>query len=50
MKTLIKNGRDVKAVDDYTADILIEDRAISVIGRSLDMEADVVIDAGMALC
>ena len=45
MKTLIKNGRVVTAVDDYTADILIEDEAISVIGRSLDMEADVVIDA-----
>ncbi len=45
MKTLIKNGRVVTAVDDYAADILIEDEAISIIGRSLDMEADVVIDA-----
>ena len=45
MKTLIKNGRIVTAVDDYTADILVEDETISVIGRSLDIEADKVIDA-----
>src|SRR5829696_2205498 len=45
MKTLIKNGRIVTAVDDYVGDILIEDETISVIGRSLDMEADRVIDA-----
>ncbi len=30
MKTLIKNGRIVTAVDDYRADILIEDETISV--------------------
>src|ERR1044072_4438499 len=45
MKTLIKNGRVVTAVDDYTADILIDGEKISVIGASLDMEADKVIDA-----
>jgi dihydropyrimidinase len=45
MKTLIKNGRIVTAVDDYRADILIEDEQISVIGKSLEMEADKVIDA-----
>jgi dihydropyrimidinase len=45
MKTLIKNGRIITAVDDYSADILIEDGAVSVIGRQLDMEADRVIDA-----
>ncbi len=45
MKTLIKNGRIVTAVDDYRADILIEDEQISMIGKSLEMEADVVIDA-----
>ena len=39
MKTLIKNGRIVTAVDDYAADILVEDDRIAVIGRSLDMEA-----------
>lgn len=45
MKTLIKNGRIVTAVDDYKADILIEDEIISVIGKTLDMPADKVIDA-----
>jgi dihydropyrimidinase len=45
MKTLIKNGRVVTAVDDYTADVLIDGETISVIGRSLEMEADKVIDA-----
>lgn len=45
MKTLIKNGRIVTAVDDYHADILIEDEQISVIGKTLEMEADKIIDA-----
>lgn len=45
MKTLIKNGRIVTAVDDYRADILIEDEQVSLIGKRLDMEADKVIDA-----
>ncbi len=45
MKTLIKNGRIVTAVDDYRADILIEDETVSVIGKMLEMEADKVIDA-----
>jgi dihydropyrimidinase len=45
MKTLIKNGNVVTAVDDYVADILVEDGKISVIGRKLDIEADKVIDA-----
>ena len=45
MKTLIKNGRIVTAVDDYQADILVEDEKISVIGMKLDMQADKVIDA-----
>ncbi len=35
MRTLIKNGRIVTAVDDYLADILIEDEPITAIGRSL---------------
>ncbi len=46
MKTLIRNGRIVTAVDDYKADILIEDETVSVIGAKLEMEADRVIDAG----
>src|SRR5687767_9480105 len=45
MKTLIKNGRIVTAVDDYKADILIEDETISIIGKSREMEADKIIDA-----
>ncbi|MCW5960235.1 MAG: dihydropyrimidinase [Pyrinomonadaceae bacterium] len=45
MKTLIKNGRIVTAVDDYFGDILIEDEQVSVIGKTLEMEADVIIDA-----
>ena len=45
MKTLIRNGRVITAVDDYKADILIENELISVIGAQLDMQADVTIDA-----
>src|SRR4029434_5823079 len=45
MKTLIKNGRIITAVDDYNADILIEDERVSVIGAKLEMEVDQVIDA-----
>src|SRR5438093_1515403 len=36
MTTLIKNGRIVTAVDDYHADILIEDGTIAMIGKSID--------------
>src|SRR4026209_844294 len=45
MRTLIKNGRVVTAVDDYKADILIENERVSVIGATLEMEADQEIDA-----
>ena len=45
MKTLIKSGRVVTAVDDYTADILIEDETISTIGKEINIEADKIIDA-----
>src|SRR4026208_223479 len=45
MKTLIKNGRVITAVDDYQADVLIDGETVSVIGTKLDMEADNVIDA-----
>jgi len=45
MRTLIKSGRVVTAVDDYSADVLIEDEIISIIGRKLDVETDRVIDA-----
>src|SRR2546429_3223549 len=46
MKTLIRNGNIITAVDDYKADILIEDDVVAVIGTKLDMEADLSIDAG----
>ena len=49
MKTLIQNGRIITAVDDYKADILIEDELVSVIGARLEMEADLVIDAARKL-
>ncbi len=45
MKTLIKNGRVVTAVDDYYGDILVDGEFISLIGKSLDLAADKVIDA-----
>jgi dihydropyrimidinase len=45
MKTLIRNGRIITAVDDYKADVLIEDETVSVIGAKLEMEADLSIDA-----
>src|SRR5947209_4003768 len=46
MNTLIKNGRVVTAVDDYKAEIFIDGETVTTIGKTLDMEADVVIDAG----
>src|SRR5258705_12890963 len=45
MKTIIRNGRIITAVDDYKADILIENERGSVIGATLEMEADNVVDA-----
>ncbi|HEX8136176.1 MAG TPA: dihydropyrimidinase [Pyrinomonadaceae bacterium] len=46
MRTLIRNGRVVTAVDDYRADVLVDGEVVSVIGARLEMEADRVIDAG----
>jgi dihydropyrimidinase len=45
MRILIKDGNIVTAVDNYNGDVLVEDGKISVIARSLNMEADKVIDA-----
>src|SRR5256886_9798428 len=45
MRTVIKNGRVVTAVDDYNADILNEDGKISVIAAAIDADVDKVIDA-----
>jgi len=45
-RKIIRNGRIVTAVDDYTADVLIDDGCIVAIGRTHDVSADVeVIDA-----
>src|SRR5207253_4029186 len=45
MKTIITNGRVVTAVDDYNADILIEDGKVAMIGKKIDVKADKTIDA-----
>src|SRR5207248_5954379 len=45
MRTLIRNGRIVTAVDDYNADILIEDGKVAMIGKEIDVKADKKIDA-----
>lgn len=48
MSLLIKGGRVVTAADDYVGDILVEGGRISLIGESLDVPADRVIDASGA--
>jgi len=45
MSTLIRGGRIVTAADDYVADVFVDDERISLIGESLDIQADKVIDA-----
>ena len=45
MKTLIKNGRIVTAVDDYHADILIDGERIALIGKDLDIAGARPFDA-----
>ncbi|MGI8413871.1 MAG: hypothetical protein ACR2QA_15550 [Solirubrobacteraceae bacterium] len=45
MSVLIRDGRIITAVDEYLADIYIEDQAVSLIGRTLTVQADRVIDA-----
>jgi len=45
MSVLIKGGRILTAADDYVGDIYAEDEAITLIGESLDVSADKVIDA-----
>src|SRR5215467_2273468 len=45
MSVLIRGGRIVTAADDYVADLYVEDETISLIGESLDVAADKVIDA-----
>ena len=45
MRTLIKGGTIVTAVDRYDGDVLVEEEKIALIGRSIDVAADKVIDA-----
>src|SRR5262245_16898677 len=45
MRTLIKNGTVVTAVDEYRGEVLVEDEKIAVIGSTLDLPADKIIDA-----
>ena len=45
MSVLIRGGRIVTAADDYVADVFVDDERISLIGESLDIQADKVIDA-----
>src|SRR5437762_11951762 len=45
MSVLIKGGRILTAADDYVADVYAEDETITLIGESLDVAADKVIDA-----
>ncbi len=45
MSLLIRNGRIVTAVDDYLGDLLVDGERIALIGQSLDVTADRVLDA-----
>ena len=45
MSVLIKGGRVITAADDYVADVFVDGERISLIGESLDVAADTVIDA-----
>src|SRR5918912_2165319 len=45
MSVLIRGGRVVTAADDYVADVYAEDETVTLIGESLDLQADRVIDA-----
>jgi dihydropyrimidinase len=45
MRTLIKGGTVVTATDQYRGDVLVEDEKVALIGMSLDIDADRVIDA-----
>src|SRR5918912_1457798 len=45
MSVLIKGGRILTAADDYVGDVYVEGERISLIGESLDVQADKVVDA-----
>ena len=48
MSILITGGRIITAADDYVGDIFVDGEHIALIGESLDVEADRVIDAERA--
>jgi dihydropyrimidinase len=45
MSVLIRGGRILTAADDYVGDVFVEGERITLIGESLDVNADKVIDA-----
>src|SRR6188474_3077707 len=45
MSVLIKRGRIITAADDYVGDVYVDGERITLVGESLDMDADKVIDA-----
>ncbi|MFN8187650.1 MAG: dihydropyrimidinase [Gaiellales bacterium] len=45
MSVLIKGGRIITASDDYVGDVFIESETVTLVGQSLDLQADRVIDA-----
>ena len=45
MSILLKGGRIVTAADDYVGDVFVGDGTISLLGTSLDVPADRVVDA-----
>ena len=45
MSVLIKGGRIVTAADDYVADVFVDGERVSLIGESLDVDADRTVDA-----
>src|SRR3989454_8659324 len=45
MSVLIRGGRVATAGDDYVADLYVEDETITLVGESLDVSADKLIDA-----
>src|SRR3954451_9568776 len=45
MSVLIKGGRVITAAHDYVGDVYVEGERISLIGESLDVAADRVVDA-----
>src|SRR6266516_1052070 len=46
MSVLIKGGRIITAADDYVGEIYIDNGTVSLLGESLDVSAEKVIDAG----